>query len=136
MFGRFSDKEVMDCLQGNEIMYMASEEYLDELRSYVDRKYPGLRQAYRMNMYPPREKEKEKELEKKKEPEKEQHRIYGYTDDELKKILGTDEHPAEALEKYGLLPIYSALQSMQWRMEEMSRALSMIAEAMTKEEDE
>ena len=135
MFGRFSDKEVMDCLQGNEGMYMASEEYLDELRCYVDRKYPGLRQAYRMSMYPPREREPEKRKEPEKEPEKEQRRIYGYTDDRLKEILDTDEDPAEALRKYGLLPIYSMLQSMQWRMEEMTRALSMIAEKMTKEDE-
>ncbi len=72
--------------------------------------------------------------EKKEEPEKGQRRIYGYTDDELKKILDTDGDPAETLEKYGLLPICLILKSMQRRMEEMSRALSTIAEAMTKED--
>lgn len=129
---RFTDEEVRTCLLGDEGMYMMPEERLDELRCYVDKKYPGLRQEYRRCMYPPREKAEEPE----KKPEKKERRcIYGITNDRLKEMLDTDEDPAEALRKYGLLPIYSMLQSMQWRMDEMSRALSNIAEKMTEEDE-
>ena len=119
---RFTDQEILACMDRSDEYLCMSPERQEALRGYVRKKYPWMMDVPDIVYHAPK-------------PQNEMHRIYGYTDDELKKILGTDEHPAEALRKYGLLPIYSALQSMQWRMDEMSRALSMIAEKMTEEDE-